>query len=218
MKKLLRGEAIALFWIGMWAGAAYLVGLPLLLPGPADTMAALVRLGKTSSFWQSTGTTLLRVAAGYLLAVLSGVLLAAGCAHFKGLDALLSPLRTVIRATPVTSFIILVMLWIQRGRVPVFISFLMVLPMVWTGVQDALSAVDGDLLEMSRMYQFSTWKRFRYIYVPAVRPAFLSACTNGLGFAWKSGIAAEVIAQPAFSVGKNLNDAKVYLETADLFA
>ena len=41
---------------------------------------------------------------------------------------------------------------------------------------------------------------------------------TGLGFAWKSGIAAEVIALPALSVGKNLYDAKIYLERADLFA
>ena len=49
-------------------------------------------------------------------------------------------------------------------------------------------------------------------------PALIAACVNGLGFAWKSGIAAEVIATPDLSVGKYLNDAKVYLETADLFA
>ena len=41
---------------------------------------------------------------------------------------------------------------------------------------------------------------------------------TGLGFAWKSGIAAEVIALPALSVGKNLYDTKIYLERADLFA
>ncbi len=218
MKRIVRGALIGMFWIGVWWIGAAMVGLPLLLPGPKDTLLALIRLAQTSLFWQSTGTTLLRVAAGYALAVVCGILLAVVCGKVAWIDALLSPIRTLIRATPVSSFIILVLLWMIRGRVPVFISFLMVLPIVWTGVQEALRAVDGNLLEMGKMYRLSGWKRFRYIFLPSVRPALISACVTGLGFAWKSGIAAEVIAQPAFSVGKYLNDSKVYMETADLFA
>ena len=218
MNKYLRGGLVGLFWLGLWQALASMVHLPLLLPGPVETAQALARLAQTGGFWRATGTTLLRVAAGYTGAVLCGAGLAVLCAQWKGADALLSPLRTVIRATPVTSFIILVLLWIRRGWVPVFIAFLMVLPIVWTGVQDALNAVDGDLLELARMYGFSRWKTLRYVYAPSVRPAFLSASVTGLGFAWKSDIAAEVIALPAFAVGKSLNDAKVYLETADLFA
>ena len=218
MKKCTRFVLVGAFWIGLWWLGSRAVALPLLLPGPGDTLNALIRLAQTALFWQSTGTTLLRVATGYVCAVLCGVMLAVLCARVRWLEALLAPLRTVIRATPVSSFIILVLLWIRRGWVPVFISFLMVLPIVWTGVQDALKAVSGDLKEMVRMYGLSKGKQLRYLYLPSVRPSLLSACVTGLGFAWKSGIAAEVIAQPAFSVGKYLNDTKVYLETADLFA
>ena len=218
MSKIARYALIGLFWIAVWQIAAAAVGLPLLLPGPGDTLSALFRLMKTSAFWQSTGSTLLRVAVGYICAVAAGVLLAVAC-HFAPLaEALLSPIRSMIKATPVSSFIILVLLWISRGTVPTFISFLMVLPMIWTGVQEALRATDGQLLEMGKAYGFSSYKMMRYIYAPSVKPAFAAACMTGLGFAWKSGIAAEVIALPVFSVGTNLYNAKIYLESADLFA
>ena len=144
--------------------------------------------------------------------------LAAGCHWIRGVETLLAPLHTVIRATPVSSFILLVWLWLKRAHVPVFISFLMVLPIIWTATQEALGAVDGDLREMARMYRFSRWKKIQYLYVPSVRPAFMAACMTGLGFAWKSGIAAEVIALTPDSVGKHLSDAKNYLEYPDLFA
>jgi NitT/TauT family transport system permease protein len=39
-----------------------------------------------------------------------------------------------------------------------------------------------------------------------------------MGLAWKSGIAAEVICRPDFSIGKQLQNAKIYLETPDVFA
>ena len=218
MKEVLRRAGIGVFWIGIWWGIALLVGLPKLLPGPLETAEALFRLAGTAVFWRSVGLTLMRVALGYLLAVLSGTMLAAGCWRFRGLDALLSPLRTVIKATPVSSFILLVWLWLRRSHVPVFISFLMVLPIIWTAVQEALGAVDGNLKEMAKMYRFTRWQKIKYLYAPSVKPAFMAAGLTGLGFAWKSGIAAEVIALTPDSVGKHLSDAKNYLEYPDLFA
>ena len=217
-KEILRRLVIAFFWVGVWWGIAKAVGLPKLLPGPEETALTFLRLCGTDVFWRSVGFTLFRVALGYALAVLCGVFLAVGCHWIPGVEMLLSPLRTVIRATPVSSFILLVWLWLKRAHVPVFISFLMVLPIVWTAIQEALSAVDADLKEMARMYRFSRWKKIRYLYAPSVRPAFMAACMTGLGFAWKSGIAAEVIALTPDSVGKHLSDAKNYLEYPDLFA
>ena len=217
-KSFLRRALIGAFWIGIWWAIALAVGLPKLLPGPGETALAFARLCGTDTFWRSVAFTLLRVALGYGLAVAAGALLAVGCYWLKGLDALLSPLRTVIRATPVSSFILLVWLWLKRAHVQVFISLLMVLPIIWTATQEALNAVDGDLLEMARMYRFSRWKKLCYLYFPSFRPAFMAACMTGLGFAWKSGIAAEVIALTPDSVGKHLSDAKNYLEYPDLFA
>lgn len=218
MKKLFRRLLIGAFWMVVWWAIALAVGLPKLLPGPPETAEALFRLAGTAVFWRGVGLTLLRVAMGYLLAVLTGTALAAACWRFKGVDALLSPLRTVIKATPVSSFILLVWLWLKRVQVPVFISFLMVLPIIWTAVQEALGAVDGNLKEMTSMYRFSRWQKVRYLYAPSVKPAFMAAALTGLGFAWKSGIAAEVIALTPDSVGKHLSDAKNYLEYPDLFA
>ncbi|MBR3743014.1 MAG: ABC transporter permease subunit [Clostridia bacterium] len=218
MKKLFRRLLIGVFWIGVWWAIALAVGLPKLLPGPLETAEALFQLAGQESFWRGVGLTLLRVALGYMLAVFAGIVLAAGCWRFRGLDALLSPLRTVIKATPVSSFILLVWLWLKRAHVPVFISFLMVLPIIWTAVQEALGTVDGDLREMANVYRFSRWQKFKYLYIPSVKPAFMAAALTGLGFAWKSGIAAEVIALTPDSVGKHLSDAKNYLEYPDLFA
>ena len=49
-------------------------------------------------------------------------------------------------------------------------------------------------------------------------PQFLAACTTALGFAWKSGVAAEIIALPKQSIGYRLYESKLRIETVDLFA
>lgn len=217
-KKHIPGWAVGLIWLALWTGAAAALGQPLLLPGPLDTLRALADMCVTAGFWQSTGASLLRVTGGFVWAVGAGTVLAYGCFFVPWLDDLLSPLCTVVRATPVTSFIILVLLWLNYDATPVFISFLMVTPMVWTGLREGLEGVDASLVEMTKAFHYTPLRRLWHLYVPATLPHFTAACATGLGFAWKSGIAAEVIAKPVLSIGRNLQDAKVYLETPRLFA
>ena len=218
MPKPLKTIAIVVCWLLLWQVAAMAVGSALLLPSPIVTAKALVRLAGTALFWRTTGTTLLRVAAGFLLGMAVGTVLGIITALSRGLDAFLGPLRSVVKATPVTSFIILVLLWLTTTLTPVFISFLMVMPIAWANVREGILAVDGQLIEMAELFRLPRKERLKHIYLPAVVPQYLAACTTGFGFAWKSGVAAEVIARPALSIGKYLYESKLYLNTDELFA
>ncbi|MBR0135145.1 MAG: ABC transporter permease subunit, partial [Clostridia bacterium] len=88
----------------------------------------------------------------------------------------------------------------------------------WTNVLNGILSTDAQLLEMAGAFGFSKAKKLRDIYAPSVLPHFLSACTTGLGFAWKSGVTAEVIAHPAFGIGKKIYESKLLIETPELFA
>lgn len=218
MKRSLKLCAIAACWLLLWQVAAMAVGSAVLLPSPAETAVALVKLSKTTYFWKSTGVTLLRVALGFLLGMVAGTALGVLTAASKAADAFLSPVRGIVKATPVTSFIILVLLWFTTSLTPVFITFLMVTPIAWANVREGVLAVDAQLLEMADVFRLSRKKKLKHIYLPAVLPQYLAACTTGFGFAWKSGVAAEVIARPALSIGRNLYESKLYLNTEELFA
>lgn len=217
-KRIVKYAAIAAFYLVLWQGLALLVGKSLLLPGPVETVGRLFALLGTRGAWAAAALTLLRTISGYLLGVAAGVLLAIVTSQISLLDELLRPLRGVIKATPVTSFILLALLWLNSDLVPVCISFLMVLPIIWANVHEGLRQVDKNLLEMAQLFRLSRNDRIRSVYIPSVRPQFLSGCTTALGFAWKSGVAAEVIALPQRSVGNALYLSKLTLETTDLFA
>ena len=94
----------------------------------------------------------------------------------------------------------------------------MVLPIIWANVSEGIRNTDRQLLEMGRMFRFGPWKTAWRIFVPSILPYFMAGCTTGLGLAWKAGVAAEVLAMPRNSIGLQLYNAKVYLETSDLFA
>lgn len=217
-RRLQNWVLIPLIYLLVWHAASMSVGKALLLPGPIDTLARFLTLLTERASYVAAGLTLVRILAGYAAGVITGVLLACLSARFSFIDRLLSPLRSIVKATPVTSFILLAILWIATGMVPVFISFLMVVPIVWTSVQTAIRQTDGNLLEMARLYRFGRTKTLRTVFIPSVMPQFIASSTTAFGFAWKSCIAAEIIAQPKNSIGYALYRSKLTVETTDMFA
>lgn len=213
------------FWLGVWQLGAVLVdrglqgrGNELLLPYPASVFAQFLTLAGSGAFWRAVLYTLARVLGGMTLGFLLGFLLAALTCLSRWADLLLSPAIRVVRATPVVSFILLVVLWTGRDLVPLVISALMVLPVVWEQLSQGIRAVDGRLLELSRAYRFSPLQAARLIYLPSLRPYLLSAAATAMGLAWKSGVAAEVLCLPRYAVGSQINYSKLYLEIPGLFA
>ncbi len=218
LKKTIRIAIPLAFWLGVWQLAALWVGLELLLPSPLAVWDSLAALVFTGDFWLSALSTLLRVFFGLLGGSLLGVLMAFLTRFFSWADLLFSPAIRVIRATPVVSFILLIYLWVTRANIPGVIAAIMVLPVVWNSVAGGLAAVDGQLLELARAYRFSRWKTLRLIYLPSLRPHFVSGFLTAFGLAWKSGVAAEVICPPRLAIGSRIQQARLALETADLFA
>ncbi len=209
---------IALCYLAAWALASAAVGKALVLPSPLDTARALLALAGTVKFYQTVSMTLLRVLAGFAAGIAAGTLLGVVTAFSKAADELLAPLRAVVKATPVTSFIILVLLYLTSALTPAFIAFLMVVPVAWANVRAGVKSTDPLLVEMTKAFNVPKWRRFMRLYAPNALPSFVAACTTGLGFAWKSGVAAEVIANTELSIGRNLIESKLYLETPELFA
>ena len=213
------------FWLGVWQLCALLVdrsmggrGNELLLPYPATVLAALTHLAGTGEFWESVLLSLLRVLAGLVVgAGLGGLTAALTCASAWA-DRLLSPAIRVVRAAPVASFILLVLLWTGRDQVPVVIVALMVLPVVWDSLSQGIRATDAQWLELARAYRFSRWKTVRLIYLPGLRPHLSAALTTATGLAWKSGVAAEVLCLPSTALGTEIYQTKYYLEIPELFA
>ena len=217
MKKYVTTGLALAFWLLVWQLLSLQVGLPLLLPAPGKVALRLFELVQTDTFWSSTFLSLLRVVSGIFWGAALGLLLGIACRNGI-LDALIRPLMTVVKSTPVASVTILVLLWLDRDTVPVLIAGMMVLPAVWAGICAGISQTDPQLLEMSAAYGFSPAKKLLHIYIPSVLPYFRAACGSALGLAWKAGIAAEVLAVPARSMGKMIFESKLYFMTEDLFA
>jgi NitT/TauT family transport system permease protein len=101
---------------------------------------------------------------------------------------------------------------------PVFITILLVLPIIWTNISSGIRSTTKELLEVARVYRFSPVIKITKLYIPTVLPYFLAACRSALGMAWKAGVAAEVLCTPTSAIGTELYFAKTYMDTETLFA
>ncbi len=213
-----RKTAIFLFWLILWQIVSAWIARPIFLVGPVETVQAILRLSGTAAFWRAVWGSLLRIGAGFGLAALAG-LLCGSIAHFVPFfGELLSPIVSLMKTVPVASFVILALIWAGAEQLALVISFVVVFPMIYLNTIAGLQATDPQLLEMARVFRVSPWNRLWQIYRPALAPYLLSACQVALGMSWKSGIAAEVIGTPEFSIGENLYMAKVFFSTDELFA
>lgn len=216
--KIIRTLFVACFWLLVWELVSRWVGQELLLASPIVVFQTLLVLVQNLDFWQTILFSSLRIIAGFAIALLSGTILAILAYRFRLIEELVSPLMRIIKAMPVASFIILALVWIKSKNLSVLISFMMVLPMIYSSVEQGLIATDKKLLQMAQVFRLSMWKKIIAIYIPAVKPFFLTAVMVGLGFCWKAGIAAEVIGIPTGSIGAKLYEAKLYMMTKELLA
>lgn len=207
-----------LFWLLVWALAAYKTGNSFLLPTPKDTVLVFSELAATAAFWKTIFISLARILVGILIAIIFGIFIGVATANFVVADSLFSPLMTIIKATPIASFIVLALLWADKNTLPVFITILIVLPIVSSNISAGVRATDKLLLDVARVYRFSFGMRIKRIYIPSVMPYFLASCRASLGMAWKAGIAAEVLCTPRNAIGTKIYLSKTNLETTELFA
>lgn len=206
------------FWLIVWQALAMFVDSNLILASPAATVTALLSLIGNAGFWKAIFNSFLHIVAGFVLAAVLGSILAWASYEVRMIREIITPAMNIIKATPVASFVIVVLLWVHSSGLSVVISLLIVLPIVYRNVLEGFHQADRKLLEMARVFRFSYGKTLRFIYLPSLRPYLISAVSLGLGMCWKAGVAAEVIGLPRNSIGRQLYEAKLYLMTPELFA
>lgn len=217
-RKVWKRVLIVLFWLGVWTALALWVDNPILLATPARTAAELLGLLCERRFYATAAGSLLRISAGFLSGFAAAVLLAVTAKRFPAAEEVLAPMIKLLKSAPVASFVVLLLIWWGSSFLAVAVSFLVVLPNLYINTLEGLKNADGKLLEMAEVFRLPAADKFLYVYHPALKPFLDSGLRLSLGMCWKSGVAAEVIGTPDFSIGGQLYLSKLYLDTAGVLA
>lgn len=218
MQKKARQIGVLLFWLFLWQAAALIIDNNIVFVGPAQVLYSLFVQIRTIEFWQTCLVSLSRICLGFLSAFFTAIILGAVSFRFSLMKELLTPIMLFAKSVPVASFVILALIWMGSKNLSIFIAYAVVLPIIYASTLSGLESTDPKLLEMSDVFRLPGIKKIKAIYIPALLPYLMSGINSALGMSIKSGVAAEVIGVPAFSIGARLYTAKIYLDTADLFS
>lgn len=217
-KTFLIGLASAAVLALAWALAAHVVAAPFILPGPAAVLRDCVSLALTPDFWRMFGATLWRGLSAFSVSLALSSALGFASGVRPGFSAALRPWMTVIKSTPVVSFILIAILWFGSSIVPVFVAVLMTVPVMTEAIAQGVRSADPKLLLMARCYRFGKWKTVMQVRIPSAMPYFLGGAGASLGLTWKVVVAGEILSVPRAGLGTAMQTAKVQLETARVFS
>lgn len=166
-----------------------------IFPTPWGVVTGTVELVRDGILWVHIGASLMRVAAGFLLAVVVAVPLGLWMGWVKGAYITLNPLFQILRPISPIAWIPIAILWFGIGNAsPIFLIFISsVFPMI---VQTTVGVhtIERRYLRAAENFGVSRATLFRQVVIPAVLPQVLTGMRIGLGVAWLVVVAAEMIA------------------------
>lgn len=184
---------IAALLVAWWASVSYTNSV--IFPTPWKVVTGTAELVEDGTLWLHIGSSLLRVATGFLLAVLVAVPLGLWMGWVKGAYITLNPLFQILRPISPIAWIPIAILWFGVGNAsPVFLIFISsVFPMIVQTIT-GVHTIEKRYLRAAENFGVSNARLFRQVVIPAVLPQIVVGMRIGLGVAWLVVVAAEMIA------------------------
>lgn len=209
---------IVLAWLFIWEIVAQIVGNKILLEGPLGVLKRLFADLQTISYYKTVIFSVFRIMSGLLTGMILAVVLGVFSYRSRCIEELVMPVIQVLKAAPITCFVVLLLIWAGAGKLAFYVALLVAFPPIYFNLLEGLKQLDGKQLEVAKVYRMPLKNKLRYIYLPGIKPYFVSALTVAVGMAFKAGIAAEIIGTPDFSMGEKIYMSKIYLDTAGVLS
>jgi len=218
-KKTLVKQIIAVaVWIVAWFVVAAIVANPVLVASPVDTVLALIGLVSRGAFYKAVFGSVGRIMAGFVLGIVIAFVLSLVSYKSEMAHLLISPVINLCKSVPVAAFAVILIIWWGPANLAMIISIIIVVPLAFHNILEGIKSTDYRLLEMAKVFNMPLKNRVLFIYRNALSPYLTGAMKSGIGMCWKAGVAAEVIGLTNSSIGGELYTAKVYFDTAEVFA
>jgi len=166
-----------------------------IFPTPWQVVTGTLELVQDGTLWEHIGASLMRVGAGFGLAVAFAVPLGLWMGWVRGAYTTLNPIFQILRPISPIAWIPIAILWFGVGNAsPIYLIFISsVFPMV---VQTTVGVhtIERRYLRAAENFGVSRTTLFRQVVIPAVLPQIIVGMRIGLGVAWLVVVAAEMIA------------------------
>ena len=210
LRRWLSPIALVLAW--QMAGSTGLLP-PDKLASPLTVLNSAVELAADGQLGSAFAVSLSRVAGGFALGALVGVLLGLASGLSRWGETLLDPPVQMLRTLPHLGLIPLFILWFGIGEEPklALIAAGVAFPL-YLNLHAGIRQTDPGLLEASKVLGYTRLERVLHVILPSAIPQTLVGLRISLGAAWLSLIVAEQVNADA-GIGYLINNAREFLRT-----
>jgi len=171
------------------------------VPTPAEVFAKVLEVNQSPKYLKNIGISLRRILLGFCIATLVAVPLGLAVGRYRRVRDLVLPACEVLRPIPAIAWVpISIMLWPTNEVSIVFITFLGSFFPILLNTIHGVTALDPVLLRAGRCLGANEPRMFRDVILPGALPHIFTGLAVGMGVAWVSLIAAEMISGQ-FGVG-----------------
>jgi len=194
LKKVLLPVSLIATLLGVWSVIVTRSGSAI-FPTPWKVVTGTAELISDGTMFDHIGASLLRVAAGFLLATVIALPLGLWMGRVSVVYTTLNPVFQILRPISPIAWIPIAILWFGIGDTsPIFLIFISsVFPLV---VQTAtgVHSIEPRFLQAAENFGVPRWKLYLKVIWPAALPQVIVGMRISLGVAWLVVVAAEMIA------------------------
>jgi NitT/TauT family transport system permease protein len=182
--------------IAAWAITAALAHSRL-LPGPLAVGLTTLNELRSGELPFQMACTLARVIASFAIAMLLGSLTGYAMGRYRALDRFADSWLVVLINMPALVVIIFAYVWIGLNETAAILAVAInKLPNVIVVMREGARALDPEIDEMARAFQFSRVKRIRDVVIPQLAPYLAASSRSGLSIVWKIVLVVELLGRP----------------------
>jgi len=179
--------------IVLWHGLALYIN-DNTLPTPIVVLQVFWQEIESGQLPYHLGLTLLRLIASFSIAMFLGCAIGIILGRNKKLDAFFDNWLVIFLNIPALVTIILCYVWFGLIESAAILAVVInKLPNVIVTIREGTKALDQDLLEMARCYNFSKKKTFLHVIWPQLHPFIMAATRSGLALIWKIILVVELL-------------------------
>ncbi|MEO6780806.1 MAG: ABC transporter permease subunit [Bradyrhizobium sp.] len=182
--------------IALWVVAAALAQSRL-LPGPLAVGAVTLAEIRSGELPFQMGCTLARVIGSFAIAMLLGTIAGYAMGRSKAIDRYADPWLIVLINMPALVTIIFAYIWIGLDETAAILAVAInKLPNVTVVMREGSRALDPELEEMAKAFQFTWLSRIRHVVIPQLAPYLAASSRSGLSIVWKIVLVVELLGRP----------------------
>lgn len=204
--------------VAVWAIVAKVKNKPLVLPMPDVVIKRFFTLGGEAGFWKAVGFSLLRTLLCFAASFLIAFVFSAISKVLNPVYRVINPVVSFLRAAPTVAVILILYAFYSNETLAFVVGFLIAFPILFTAIYSALSGVDKDLIEMTKIYKVKKIDVVKNVYLPEVAPNLFDNARSTLSLTFKVIIAAEILTFVPKSIGSKIYTANASFDVAYLLA